>query len=177
MSFLSDRQIEAAMQDGGLEITPFRPEALQSVSYDIRMTSLVSIVDETYPPKGDGKLVRRRIDVRRPGGFQLVPGAQCLVVTEERVTLPANIGAKLDPVTTNMRNGLALAGSCLVDPGWSGALTVGLFNGLAVPVVIPARMRIGQLMFFPVEGVKTPYRGRYQDSIDIAPARPEVTPC
>lgn len=101
--------------------------------------------------------------------WYLPPMTMCLVATRERLNLHAGLGAQVSGASTLARNGLIVhltAGWC--DPGFSGHVTMELFNTRRCPIMLTPGMRIGQALFMRLtEHTDRPYSGRYAGSIGV----------
>jgi dCTP deaminase len=101
---------------------------------------------------------RRRLDdyqtyVRRPFGsaFFLHPGQLALARTLEYVTLPDDLAAEAMGRSSWGRLGLIIATATMIQPGFSGTITLELVNLGNVPIVLYVGMRIAQLAVYRVE--------------------------
>jgi dCTP deaminase len=71
-----------------------------------------------------------------------------LARTEETVTLPDDIVARVEGKSSNGRLGLLVhATAGYVDPGFSGTLTLELSNVANLPIRLYRGMKIGQIAF------------------------------
>lgn len=84
------------------------------------------------------------------------PGEFVLGRTEEHVTLPADIVARIEGKSSLGRLGLIVhATAGFVDPGFSGSLTLEITNFNSVPIVLRAGLPIARL---PVHDARPPGR-------------------
>lgn len=102
--------------------------------------------------------IRERIDryqtyVRRPFGtaFYLHPGQLALARTLEYVTLPNTLSAEAMGRSSWGRLGLIIATATMIEPGFSGTITLELVNLGNVPVVLYVGMRVAQLAVYRIE--------------------------
>jgi len=98
--------------------------------------------------------------------FTFIPGAFYLGVTKEFVSIPQGIVAKGDLKSTVARQSLLQFTALLIDPGFTGNITLELVSVL--PVTMKIGSRIIQLTFMDVEDGEV-YAGRYQDSHGLIP--------
>ena len=137
MTVLSNSDILAHLQSGGLKIEPFASESLSSAGYDLRSGVAVKIM----------------------------PGGTSLVHTMETVELGPSICGQLFIRSSVAREGL-LGSFALVDPGFRGQLTLLLANLGPSAVGIARGERLAQIVFVKLHKVSTkPYSGRYQNSV------------
>ena len=110
--------------------------------------------------------------------YWLKPGEFILGHVNEVVTLSPEIYAKLDGKSTLARRGLDIHSTAgLIDPGFSGQITLELFNKSQHDIPLVPGMRIGQLRFgAAIGGVEIPYGderlgSHYQHQRGATPAR------
>ncbi|MEE8338093.1 MAG: dCTP deaminase [Dehalococcoidia bacterium] len=170
---LSDRSIAEALASGRLVIEPIAEEALQPASVDIRLDRQFrvfrnyrdSFIDVREPVEGLTEL--ETIEDDQP--FVLHPGEFVLGSTLERITLPADLVARVEGKSSLGRLGLLVhATAGYVDPGWDGHLTMELSNAANLPIRLYYGMKIGQLSFLELTtAAEHPYgsaelRSKYQ---------------
>ncbi|MGE3993541.1 dCTP deaminase [Pseudorhodoplanes sp.] len=101
--------------------------------------------------------------------FILHPGRFVLASTLEWVRFPANIGGYILGKSTFGRRGLVVETAAGIHPGFSGCLTLELFNCGEVPIGIVPGMRVAQIFFHYVHGDGEPkgstYSGRRKPTI------------
>lgn len=83
-----------------------------------------------------------------------------LASTIERFDMPDNLVGVLHDKSTNIRRGL-LVGNSVLEPGWSGGLTLELFYFGWKPLLIKAGTGIGQVLFHELT-LPASYDGKYQ---------------
>ena len=172
---LSDHSIREALAAGHIVIDPFDDACVQPSSVDLH-------VDQYF------RLFRnhtsRVIDVREnqedltelvdTGEDPLIlhPGEFVLGSTKERVTLPADLVARLEGKSSLGRLGLLIHSTAgFVDAGWDGHLTLELSNVANLPITVYPGMKIGQISFLQMttpadhpygsEGLKSKYQGQW----------------
>ena len=97
--------------------------------------------------------------------------------------MPADVIAFVHDKSTWARRGLA-AQNTVIEPGWSGFLTLELTNHGHETLSLRAGMPIAQVVFHRLmEPTDAPYSGRYQDQAEgpqparlLAQAAPEGAP-
>lgn len=169
---LSDRDILKEIQHGGLLLDPFDPERVQPASVDVTLgpefrvfvPDVHAVIDPQQEMPGLTKLVQP------PKGepFLLHPGEFALGSTQETVTLPDYLAARLEGVSSLGRLGTIVHSTAgFIDPGFSGQVTLELANASPFPITLWPAMRIAQLCFyFTLNPAARPYGstgvGRYQ---------------
>jgi dCTP deaminase len=155
MTVLSNEDVERSIEEGGIHVK--RPEtdevSLEPASMDVHLGREIKypstkngeavVVDDptTYPSYGKVESDRPLI---RAGGFGLA-------TTEEHVTVPNDKVALLHGRSSVGRLGLFIENAGLIDPGFSGEITLELTNVVDYDIELKAGMRIGQLTFHDVE--------------------------
>lgn len=84
--------------------------------------------------------------------FVLHPGRFVLAVTFEWLKLPSDLGAYVIGKSSLGRRGLIIETAAGIHPGFSGCLTLELYNCGEIPIVISPGMRVCQLFFHEVIG-------------------------
>lgn len=153
---LSDRDVIDARRAFLLDVLPWSGARLQSASVDVTLGDEFMVPIEDVDPDFP---VDTPIDPRVDDGGGMVPigrrdsltiqaGGFVLGCTQQSVTLSNNLCAVLDGKSSVGRLALMVhitAG--FVDPGWSGPVTLELFNLRRRPLTVYAGMPIGQLRF------------------------------
>jgi len=150
---LSDGDIARAVADGRIRIEPWDAGLLQPASVDVHLDRGFRVFDNhRYPsidPADEQPDLTRLVEVAAGEPFQLHPGTFVLGSTYEVVTVDGTVAARLEGKSSLGRLGLlthATAG--FVDPGFSGHITLELFNVSTLPITLWPGMKIGQLCFF-----------------------------
>lgn len=145
---LSDRDIRVALAYKEIEIFPTPSEdAFQPSSIDLRLGEGFLSIDGT-------KLADTQITVK-PNDFLLAS-------TLESVTLPSGIVAKLEGKSSIGRKGIFVHVTAgYVDPGWTGRLTLEIYNASSEPYVLKSGNMICQIRFMRLS---SPVERMYGDS-------------
>lgn len=81
----------------------------------------------------------------------------------ERFDIPVDLCAEVKDKSTNARV-FVFVQNTIIEPGWSGYLTLELTRFLPWPIRIKAGTPIGQVVFKQLDdATDQPYRGKYQD--------------
>ena len=157
--FLSDRQIQAALQAGHLmETGTWDTAQLRHASYTLRLGDLVHLckVEEAAHQQ------RKTFAVVRLGAaspvLELEPGDTALLYSMENLRFPANI------IGFTVARGLLFAESLApentyVDPGFGGNLYTTVTNVSNRVIRLAYKMPIARLFFYKLpEPVEKPYR-------------------
>ncbi len=137
---LSDKTIKKLVEEENL-ITPFNEKNLSSNSYDLTLAE----------------------DQER---LELMPGESRLVVTEEKVNLPADVVAKTVSKSSFARCGVSIGDiGGWVDAGYRGQLTLLAVNLGDKPFELRRIKEICQIIFLQADSkAEKTYNGHYQDS-------------
>ncbi|MHB8586753.1 MAG: dCTP deaminase [Thermoplasmatota archaeon] len=153
MHVLSDLEIRHARDSGALAIEPFTEANLTPNGYDLTASEVVR-------PDEEGGMVPQR-----EGKVAIPPLGRFAVATREVITLDASHCASLWLRSSYARRG-AMAAFGKVDAGFSGTLTIGMFNAGAKPFELPIGDRFCQIVFeklgSPAEKVYAQRSGNFQ---------------
>lgn len=152
---LSDRDIRARLDAGDLKIEPLFDQALQiqPASVDLRLgpefivykPGEIACLDPRAPESLGAAVERAR--VREGEAFTLHPGDFALGSTLETVSIPADLVAQVDGRSSVGRLAIVVhATAGLIDPGFSGQITLELSNIGRIPVRLYPGMRIAQIV-------------------------------
>lgn len=131
---LSDATLRAELAAGSLVIDPQPADyAIQPASIDLHLGDQIRWVD--------GQNVKWGHD------FIVNPGRFYLAHTAESVTIPAHLVAQLDGKSSLARLGLSIHQTAgWIDPGFTGQITLEIYNASAEPIWLLRGMPIGQLV-------------------------------
>ena len=105
---------------------------------------------EDIPENDDGSIVLR------PQGF-------ALGTTEEYISLPADICARIDGRSSRARVGLVVQIAGTINAGMQGNITLELFNFCDYPICLRPGLSVAQIEFeYLDKPSSTPYDGAYQ---------------
>lgn len=173
MTFLADHQIAHL---GETLVQPFYQDCVEPASLDLHLAreflvpdiANVRCIDLAAPVD-----FMRYVYVDNSDGYVLHPGEFILGVTEETITLPNNMVAKIEGKSSLGRLGLMVHVTAgFIDPGFRGPITLEMKNLLQVPIVLRPGKKICQLAFAWLDKpAQQPYAGRYQDSNGVVASR------
>ncbi|RSX44674.1 dCTP deaminase [Bifidobacterium castoris] len=157
--WLNDDQLEARiMCDRLVEPTGMALNSIQPASVDMHLgDSLLvqkpgQVINMQYPER------IQYTGTEHVGEFQLKPGAFILGTTQETVNCPVDLVGQLVGKSTVARHGLFVhvcAG--FIDPGFSGQITLELYNASSNTLVLTPGMTIAQLVFSKIDPPAYPY--------------------
>ncbi|MEV6480290.1 dCTP deaminase [Streptomyces sp. NPDC051576] len=157
---LTGPEINAAVADGRLRITPFDPEQTNPNSYNVRLgptllTYETSILDAHCP--NPTRSIRIDAD-----GYVLQPGELYLGHTTEVVGSDLFVPLLFGRSSVGRLGLFVEITAPIGDIGFHGQWT--LMLSPVRPLRVYAGMKIGQIMFFVSTGDIDLYRGKYQDA-------------
>lgn len=159
---LSDKTLISLMEEGTLVVEPLERGQIQPASIDIRLGNTFSIVEDTSDGivTFDKPIVYKEISAER---YLLLPGQFVLATTMEYINLPKDLTAFVEGRSSLGRMGLFIQNAGWVDPGFSGEITLELYNANRCAIQLQAGWRIGQLVFAKMDqAAMHPYDGKYQ---------------
>ena len=170
---LSDKDIRNQIEAGHIGLDPLNMELLQPSSIDVRLDRFFRLFDNHryafIDPATQQDDLTRFVEVSSDEPFILHPGEFVLGSTYEKVSLPADIAARLEGKSSLGRLGLLTHSTAgFVDPGFSGHVTLELSNVATLPIKLWPGMKIGQLCFFQLSSESenpygsAKYGSRYQ---------------
>lgn len=159
---LSDKTIIEMLENGSLGISPLDRGQIQPASVDIRLGDTFSVVEDS--PAGMITL-DRAVGYRtiKTDSYVLLPGQFVLATTMERFSLPDDLTAFVEGRSSLGRLGLFIQNAGWVDPGFSGEITLELFNANRCAIELKSGRRVGQMVFAQLDArALKPYCGKYQ---------------
>jgi dCTP deaminase len=159
---LSDKTILKMLAEGTLGISPLDRAQIQPASVDVRLGNTFGVVEDL--PAGvitlDRAVSYRTITA---DSYVLLPGQFVLATTMERFSLPDDLTAFVEGRSSLGRLGLFIQNAGWVDPGFSGEITLELFNANRCAIELKSGRRVGQMVFAQLDSpALAPYRGKYQ---------------
>jgi dUTP pyrophosphatase len=134
-------------------------ENVQGAGYDLKIEKLFLLDGPAFLGTEERKLPDLN-EIEGPA-FKLAPDTYYLCLTREAVNMPEDLIAFILPRSTLFRCGVSLR-TAVVDPGYKGALTLGIKNEGAREFKLKQGARIAQIVFSEVKGDAAKYRGKYQ---------------
>lgn len=179
---LSDTDIIAEVESGGIALDPWDPAMVQPASIDVRLDKYFRVFENhRYPhidPSAEQPELTRMVEAADDEPFVLHPGEFALASTFETVTLGTGVAARLEGKSSLGRLGLLTHSTAgFIDPGFSGHVTLELSNMATLPIMLWPGMKIGQFCFFRLSSdAKHPYGSekygsRYQGQRGPTPSR------
>jgi len=157
---LSDVKIlkEVRSECSGFEIEPFHKDNVQPASYDLTLAEDFLKPCESMLPRNitEKPQYNQTIPLVKPGEFLLAS-------TVEKITLPNGLCGRVEGRSSIGRLGLFIQNAGWIDSGFSGQITLELFNASRTPIELKPGMRICQAIFERAHRSKNLYDGKYQN--------------
>lgn len=177
---LSDIEIQRAITQGRIKVTPFDEGLIQPASLELTLATTFTKFSDAYTDPIDplNPPTPEQYETYEADVGVLWPGQFVLGSTVERIALPADLCARVEGKSSLGRLGLIVhATAGFVDPGFAGHLTLEIANLNSRPILLHAGMRICQLSFVPMSApARRPYGSpqlgsKYQGQNGPTPAR------
>ena len=149
---LSDRTLREEIAAGRIVLDPFEPANVQPSSIDLRVDRYFRVFRNHTSRVIDVKLnqedLTELVEIAEDDCFILHPGEFVLGSTEERVSVPDDLVARIEGKSSLGRLGLLIHSTAgFIDPGFDGHITLELANVANLPITIYPGMKIGQVSF------------------------------
>lgn len=149
---LSDGTIREALRSGRITIEPLADDAIQPASVDVRLGRGFRVFANHRHPYIDVRApqddLTELVEVEDDDPFVLHPGEFVLGTTLETISLGADVVARLDGKSSLGRLGLLIHSTAgIIDPGFTGTITLELSNVSTLPIAMYPGMKIGQFVF------------------------------
>jgi dCTP deaminase len=171
VSALSRSSIIKAIKSEGLVVSPIlSARQIGASSVDLRMGTVALVaragaqshvdpagyLDDASSPGLHGPTERRqqkhsRFDVPFGASFLLHPGSLVLVPTLEWMKIPPTLQGVVTARSSWAREGLNIATATIVNPGYSGIVTLELANFGQIPISLNPGLRLAQIAFYRLE--------------------------
>ncbi|MGB3726547.1 MAG: dCTP deaminase [Glaciecola sp.] len=158
---LCDKDIKKHLASGSINIVPQPSEnSISGLTVDVTLGNKFRVFEDHFAPYIDlsgpkqdvqdalDTVMSDEIEIVEGKSFFLHPGELAIAVTQESITLPANMVGWLDGRSSLARLGLMVHVTAhRIDPGWSGNIVLEFFNSGKLPLALKPGMKIGALSF------------------------------
>lgn len=174
----SDTDIRQALQEKRLAIEPLQADHISGATVDLTLHPQFRVFRTTNITHIDVKEpfdVTEAAHAAEDDSFVIHPGEFVLGSIAEKVTLADNTAGMIEGRSSLGRIGLLVhATASLIEPGWSGYLTLEMSNISHLPIKLYAGMRIAKLAVIELKSPATnPYspKAKYQHQDPPTPSR------
>jgi dCTP deaminase len=179
---LSDRDLRAEIESGGLVVDPYDDALVQPSSIDVRLDRFFRVFENhRYPhidPAEEQPELTREVAPADGEPFILHPGEFVLGSTYEVIGLGDYLAARLEGKSSLGRLGLLTHSTAgFIDPGFNGHVTLELSNVATLPIKLWPGMKIGQVCVLRLTSAaehpygSAVYGSRYQGQRGPTPSR------
>lgn len=160
---LSGKTIQHLVEEKIVTVEPFLEKSVQPASIDLRLGNHFSVIDElsTAALTTSDESTYHEKSVADQEKITIPPQSFMLATTKENVQLPNHLTAFVEGRSSIGRLGVFIQNAGWIDPGFSGEITLELFNANRVPVELKAGMRVCQLVIAQVDKETEGYQGKY----------------
>ncbi|WP_067843424.1 dCTP deaminase [Amphibacillus sediminis] len=170
---LSGQTIKQCIDDERILVTPFKEKSIQPASIDLCLGDHFLVVDDLSSPLLSVDKSASYHEMLVPEGevITIPPKTFMLGTTLEQIRLPNDLTAFVEGRSSIGRLGVFIQNAGWIDPGFSGQITLELFNANRVPVQLKVGMRVCQLVIAEVDQATEGYRGKYLYQIGATSSR------
>ncbi|MEM2144589.1 MAG: dCTP deaminase, partial [Candidatus Jordarchaeaceae archaeon] len=165
---LSDRNLRELIKSNQLIIEPLDSETVQQNGIDFCMGDELAIVTST----SNTEIINSKssTDIRKfyqivkneEGHFIFSPLRHYLLTTKENIKMPSDLMGFCGLRSTFARLGF-VSPLTIIDAGFEGTLTIGVFYGGNKPIRVPVGCRFLHVVFAKrADKVDIPYHGQYK---------------
>lgn len=164
MAILSNVDLEYLIKKGEISIEPFDSENINGATIDFRLGKDF-LIPTYYNDKGIEKItLDEDFPYRKFKGdkITIMPHHFILGTTLEKMSIPDYLSARVDGKSKIGRKGLIVQTAGHIGPGFSGEITLELYNANQMPIEIRYDQKICQIEFHELKTDSTkPYKGKY----------------
>lgn len=147
--YLCDKELLQLVENDSNFIRPFSREKLQSASYDVSLSSEIcalraSTMSIDISKQNEIDAIYEPRDIS--DGYMVKPGEFILCTLQEKISLPDDVIAFVEPRTRLTRLGLLLSRQ-FCNPSYRGTLRLGLKNASGSNICLVPGLTIGQIVF------------------------------
>jgi len=165
---MSDRDLKDLLKTNKLSIDPLSDDSIQQNGIDLtigdEIALSISAEDQIIDSTSEQDIQKTyKILKSENGSFVIRPFAYFLLTTKEFIKMPNDLMAFIAIRSTFARLGFS-SPMTIVDAGFEGTLTIGIFYGGKSSIKIPVGCRFLHLVFAKLATQSTaPYRGYYKN--------------
>lgn len=160
---LSDNTIKKLMKEEELLVKPLKDSQIQPASIDLRLGTSYLKINENLMEVMTLKDEIKYESIERDE-IVIPPNSFLLATSMEYIDLPDYLTAFVEGRSSIGRMGLFIQNAGWVDPGFSGQITLELYNANRLPIKLFSGRRICQLVFAKMDRrASCSYQGKYQN--------------
>jgi len=172
-----DKQIRNLVICKKIRIEPYDENSINPNSYDLHLGNHFQISKQNGGINPyDQRTVEKAFYEKTCSELWIQPGEFILGRTEEKISLPADIVGSVEGKSSLARLGLSIHQTGgWIDAGFSGSITLELYNCSPNQILLNAGMPIAQIVFFSTVPAELPYgkrkNSKYQNQIGATLSR------
>src|SRR3989344_220672 len=185
MAYLTDIELFNLIKKGEFKIEPFEPKLVRTIYIDLQLGNKFTTMMQagtTYIDPAAGQqeefVTKQKfatVEISEGGSFVIAPGEYVIGVSKENLPLSAKCFGTLFGRSSLGRIGLQVfCSGGFVDPGFSGNLTLEIYNASKIPIVLRSGMLIAKLAVETLQSAPTnlqPGIMTYDKSSELETAR------
>ena len=170
---LSDHNLREMIRDSHLVIEPLSEGTVQQNGVDFRMDEEIGIsttIDSEIIDSTSSAEIKKFYQILKSDEehFIFSPRNHYLLTTKERIKMPNDLIGFCGLRSTFARLGF-LSPLTIIDAGFEGTLTIGVFYGGSSAIRIPVGCRFLHVVFAHlVEKADVPYQGKYKNQKGVS---------
>ncbi|UOQ84672.1 dCTP deaminase [Gracilibacillus salinarum] len=170
---LSGHTIKQSIYEERITITPYKESNIQPASIDLCLGEHFLVVDDLSTPilSVNSPANYHEMQVTAGEVITIPPKTFMLGTTAEQIRLPDILTAFVEGRSSIGRLGVFIQNAGWIDPGFSGQITLELFNANRIPVQLKVGMRVCQLVIAQVDQETEGYSGKYLFQDGATPSR------
>ncbi|MCM3713923.1 dCTP deaminase [Halalkalibacter oceani] len=159
---LTGKSIFEKIKQNEITIAPINDKQIQPASIDLRLSDHFLTIDGHKESLITLDTPISYREITADNGTLILPAHSFILATTiETITLPPYLTAFVEGRSSIGRLGLFIQNAGWVDPGFSGQITLELFNASELPIKLSVGRRICQIVIAEVNGQADPYKGKY----------------
>jgi dCTP deaminase len=164
---LSDHDLRMLINSNELFVSPINGNTIQQNGIDFRLADEIgeqTPTDEAIIDTSSTESVKSHYKTSKSteGFFHITPLTHYLLTTTEEVKMPTNLVGFCGLRSTFARLGFVCP-LTIVDAGFEGSLTIGVFYGGKIPLKVPVGSRFLHVVFARlISNSDLPYDGHYK---------------
>jgi dCTP deaminase len=163
---LTDKEIIKCVEEGRLKIDRFIENHVQPASIDLTLgNKYVNQQKYDHPIS----IIDSKVEYEEylNDNNTLFPGEFVLATTDEIITLDNSLVGFVEGRSSVGRFGISIQNASVIQPGFSGRITLELFNASKNMIKLSKGMRICQLILMETKSpCEKGYAGKYQGQLD-----------
>jgi dCTP deaminase len=170
MATLGREEILRLVAEGSIRIEPFHSDQVGPGAIDLHLGETFRVFEKTRDifhirEDADYKSITKTIELKNADYFLTMPGELVQGVTQETISLPSTLSARIEGRSRFARVGLLIhLSSGFIQPGSSGKVVLEILNVSPFPLALHPGVAICQIIIEDASGA-VPYRGIFAGQV------------